>query len=138
MEDVVRDGDVIETVRLDTAGALLEHLQAGEAAGYTRNGQPCSAGDRLQDGDVLERIPVSEPEPETWRMARRGSVELILNGNPLRLEGKAGRYQFMDVLAHMNIDPQQVKNSIRMQLNGREASFLDILENGDVVDVQWD
>ena len=44
---------------------------------------------------------------------------------------------FIDVFNHMDIDITKVTGDITLKINGKDASYTDKLNNGDIVEVFW-
>lgn len=67
-------------------------------------------------------------------------IRVTLNDNSVLLEPKEGNmpYQFIDMLNMVDLDPTKPQGNIVLMLNGLQASYLDELRNGDVVEIRWE
>lgn len=69
----------------------------------------------------------------------RPGIKITLNGESVWLDPKPhGGYQFLDMLNLVDIDPTKPQGNIVLCLNGRNASYLDDIRNGDTVDIRWE
>lgn len=90
-----------------------------------------------------EPTPQPDPAPQTEPSAPvrsiRPGVKITLNGESVLLDPKPqGSYQFLDMLNLVDIDPTKPQGNIVLQLNGRQASYLDDIRSGDTVDIYWE
>ena len=65
-------------------------------------------------------------------------LQITVNGERHVLPRKDQPYQFLDMLNLVDIDPTKPQGNIILRLNGREASYLEIVNNGDEVEICWD
>ncbi|MGN1106599.1 MAG: cell division FtsA domain-containing protein, partial [Huintestinicola sp.] len=87
-----------------------------------------------------EPVP-AEPVPEADTGAS-GSITVTLNGRLTRLEARSDNspHEFIELMALADIDisdPPPSGNMI-LTLNGQNASFMDILHEGDSIVIKWD
>ncbi|MCI8649696.1 MAG: cell division protein FtsA [Anaerotruncus sp.] len=68
-----------------------------------------------------------------------GPVRVVLNGMPCILPAKAdGQYvQFFDALNYVDIDPTKPQGEIVVLRNGRPASYVEPVLEGDKLDIYW-
>ena len=157
---MIHDSDVIETCRVFTLADLFETQGIiPDLALLTVNGEPCEHPEtyRLRPGDDIQllggasaipepapahrQVPVGQPvapEPEP-PVARRGPVQIILNGEPCELPPKpdGSPVQFFDVLNFVEIDPSRPQGDLVVSRNGRPASYLEPVLTGDQIEVYW-
>lgn len=65
-------------------------------------------------------------------------ITVTVNGNPIVLSGKT-EYVFVDVFQFIDFDlsvPQGT--SVVTKLNGRDAQYLENIDDGDVIDIHWE
>lgn len=91
----------------------------------------------------VPEVPQEPKAPEVPK-APLGSVDrrllhITLNGNPLTLGRKKDGtpWQFFDLLAYTDIDPQKPQGTIVQKRNGEDASYLEILQENDTIDIYW-
>lgn len=90
-------------------------------------------------------MPAPEPapaEPSSEPAATSGSITVSLNGRPTRLEARTDNspHEFIELMALADIDisdPPPSGNMI-LTLNGQNASFMDVLHDGDSIVIKWD
>ena len=69
----------------------------------------------------------------------RSGIHITLNGEKLWLPQKPqGGYIFLDMLNLVDIDPSKPQGNILLLLNGRNAAYLDNVENGDEIEIRWE
>lgn len=84
----------------------------------------------VQQGVENVSIPVLGP---------RSGIHITLNGEKLWLPQKPqGNYLFLDMLNLVDIDPAKPQGNILLLLNGRNAAYLDNVENGDEIEIRWE
>ncbi len=159
-DSVIHDSDVIETCRVFTLADLFETQGIiPDLALLTVNGEPCEHPEtyRLRPGDDIQllggasaipepapahrQVPAGQPvapEPEP-PVARRGPVQIILNGEPCELPPKpdGSPVQFFDVLNFVEIDPSRPQGDLVVSRNGRPASYIEPVLTGDQIEVYW-
>ena len=62
---------------------------------------------------------------------------LTANGKAVTLQGKRS-YIFVDIFDHIEFDRSQVKGKLVVKRNGETASYFDVLENDDILEVYWE
>lgn len=129
-------------------------LQAGVSRTFEVNGVLLSEEDRVrvQDEiivrddflpsesceDISKRKDDHGPEPTLDNEGRR-KTSIVFNGQPLVLLHERGEpLLFIEVFNHLELDLDAKKGELVMLLNQRNASFVDPLMEGDVVEVFWD
>ncbi len=89
-----------------------------------------------------EPAPVKAEVPAPQSAAENGSITVILNGKPTRLDPRTDNspHEFIELMALADIDisdPPPSGNMI-LTLNGQNASFMDLLHEGDSVVIKWE
>jgi len=85
------------------------------------------------------RVDASQTEEE--KINNNGvELNLLLNDRPLRLQKKAdgSPYLFVDLLNFVDIDLSKPQGNIVLKRNGHSASYIEILEEGDVIQIYWE
>ncbi len=95
-----------------------------------------------QDQEVL---PVEEEETEgqsaePQHPLQAGVIYVMINDRRVELPAKQDKspYLFVDMLNYIDIDPTTPKSNIKIQKNGVSASYLDVVNIGDSIDVSWE
>lgn len=67
-------------------------------------------------------------------------INVTVNQNRYELPSKADNmpYLFVDMLNLVDIDPSKPQGNIVLQINGKNASYLEQINNNDTVDIYWD
>ncbi len=63
---------------------------------------------------------------------------VVVNGETVFLNGNKSEYIFVDIFNFIDFDLSKPKGSIRLKLNGKEAEYMDTIQDGDVIDIYWD
>jgi len=160
----LKNRDKVVIYHIDTLGDLAREL--GVSDELLLNGAKASPNTKLAVGDhvtyavdaaiaavtqsspkLVEPVkePVQAPVPQESIAAEpvpqeSGTVlHITLNGTSTMLKPKPGNapYHFIDMLNLVDIDPTKPQGEIVLQVNGRDAAYLQLLEDGDVVDIHW-
>lgn len=82
-----------------------------------------------------------QPESLTPPPIKRslGILNITLNGNSVELYPKADNtpYLFVDMLNFVDIDPTNPQGNITLKINGEEASYLQVVNDSDNVQIYW-
>ena len=86
---------------------------------------------------VSNGTKMSVPLPR--RTVRRG-MTISLTGEAIALLPRedGAPYQFVDMLNFVDIDPNNPQGNLVLRLNGRPASYLDMVNDGDQVEIGWE
>lgn len=82
----------------------------------------------------------AQAEPGREEPKYKGGIRVTLNGRVTTLAPKEGNipYQFVDMLNLVDIDPTKPQGDIVLRLNGKNASYLEVLQDGDDVEIRWE
>ncbi|MCI8443478.1 MAG: cell division protein FtsA [Provencibacterium sp.] len=85
---------------------------------------------------ALASEPVVSPAPAV----REKILRVQINDRRYTLPPKPddAPYQFVDMLNYVEIDPSKPQGNIILRLNGKSASYLETIHDGDRVDIFWD
>lgn len=106
-----------------------------QAAQNVQNAQnPQSAAPPAQSADIYD---TGEPAED---VEMQNPINVRLNGSMVELAPKEVGlpYQFIDMLTIVDIDPKKPQGNIVLRLNGRPASYLEPIKEGDSVDIFWE
>lgn len=133
-----------EDVQAGVVDADAENVQAGAIEAEAENVQ-APAGEGSQIGEEIKEKTAEElPDKgmiktETAEADAQDMMEeklyFSLNGSSLYLPKKAdGRpYYLMDLIQYSGIDLNAPKGRVRLQVNGEEGRFQQVLREGDIV-----
>lgn len=92
-----------------------------------------------------EKPELGEPEKKEWEKkepeeepkAKQGDLKIFLNQKELSLAAKedGSPYYLMDLLQYTGLDFQNLDRPVRLEVNGAEASFQQVLKQGDSVGI---
>ncbi len=141
---LVYAGDQIEFVPArngdDYRMTVGEFAQMRQVAGFSVNGMLVPEDQLLTSGDVLETVS-RQPQVEIPALPSEvpdsGEKWFILNGKNLKLPSKPNYmpYYLMDLLEYSGLDFEHLQQPVVLKVNGKEAMFQQIIQNGDVVDI---
>lgn len=154
-DDPLSMRDRIQTFPINTLRELLVFAGEDETRPYLINGQPAdpdsllSAEDRIEYAPVAARpstpLPAAEPpqsgEPQEDEEPPVQTVtHITLNGAPLALKTKQDKtpYRLIDMLNLVDFDLSKPQGNIILHVNGQDAAYLQMLADGDRVDIYWD
>jgi hypothetical protein len=152
--------DKVHTVSVGTLGELLASCGEPRKRACLVNGSPARPDDKLADGDRIEAAPEGdsapaglEPASPAWAEEKQipaappegpaphpGRIRLTLNHAGLELGPKPDKtpYCLIDMLNLVDVDLSKPQGNIVLHINGRSASYLQPLADGDKVDIYWD
>lgn len=121
-EYVLKSGDEIRNLPLVTADPIKQTpVKITKQPDFSTQTKPLD--------DDIEEKPIYDK-----------MITIILNGRSAELMPKEdySPYLFVDMLNFVDIDPTKPQGDIILQLNGRDASYLEVIHDGDSVDIYWD
>lgn len=154
--------DRVQTFPIQTLRELLIFAGEDETRPYLLNGQPADPESPLAAGDQIEYAPIiikaetpSEPvfdepvqeaEPQTAEVLPEDeppeatALRVTLNGAPLALKTKPDKtpYRLIDMLNLVDFDLSKPQGNIILHINGQDSAYLQVLADGDKVDIFWD
>jgi len=112
------------------------------------NGAEANMDSELYDGFIIDMMNAAETEKESpvnasiesTKENAEAKIECIvvtINGNSVMLPKKDDNYIFADMLNYTNIDPSKPEGDIVLLHNGREASYLNLISEGDIITIKW-
>lgn len=146
----IHNQDVVVVHEILTLGALLEEVGLVQTEERYCVGEVAVTGAyRLKPDDVItaqemdwkapkEESPAEDAVSETIPVAQ--AIRVTINGAVKTLTPKVDQtpYQFLDMLNFVDMDPSKPQGNYIMKLNRCDASFLDLIADGDVVEIRWD
>lgn len=123
MDTVLQSGDVVQTFQL----AVKEIPNSGGSKAEAEE-QPRSEVASHEEPAQVELPPIQKPVQ---------NVSIMLNGKPLYLEPKENGlpYYVMDLLQYSGIDFEHLDRAVRLEVNGMECRFQQVIKNGDIVNI---
>lgn len=146
---VVHAGDQINFIPAkpgEDAAKTLRSLLGEDFNGRVLvNNQEVPMGTSLCQGDVVLTLERTEMKknvnqagiaPSAPPVSGKG-IDVILNGEPLHLEGKENGlpYYLMDLLQYSGLDFDRVESPVRLEVNGEESGFRQLLKDQDSIKI---
>lgn len=135
----------METLKLSDVERELEEggeerydeKNAGEGAYVSEPHEDAEAAGEEQAAEKMSgQVPLS-PESAPMQAAENTVIAVIVNGKPVALTGKSA-YVYVDVFSYIDFDLSKPQGSaVITMLNGREAKYMEPLQNGDTVEIYW-
>ncbi len=95
-----------------------------------------AAGEEQAAEKTSGQVPLSS-ESAPMQAAESTVIAVIVNGKPVALTGKSA-YVYVDVFSYIDFDLSKPQGSaVITMLNGREAKYMEPLQNGDTVEIYW-
>lgn len=66
------------------------------------------------------------------------SINIVINGEIVSIEGNQPNFIFIDVFNYIKIDIKNRQGNIVLRLNGNRAAYTDIIKENDVIDIYWE
>ncbi|QCX33708.1 cell division protein FtsA [Caloramator sp. E03] len=88
----------------------------------------------IKNDDNIE-IKVVNDEIAAEKDIEKG-ITVTVNGKSVFLNEKDS-YIFVDIFNYIDFDVSNAKGNIVLKLNGKDASYTDVLNDGDVIDIYW-
>nr|WP_319489774.1 cell division protein FtsA [uncultured Caproiciproducens sp.] len=145
--------DQVQTFQINTLRELLCFAGEDENRTFLINGQPAGLDDPLSAEDQVEYAPPAvsaapllafEPpfaQAQTDEEPQVAAVtHITLNRATLALNAKPDKtpYCLIDMLNLVDIDLSKPQGNIVLHVNGEDAAYLQILADGDKVDIYWE
>jgi cell division protein FtsA len=134
LDTTIKDGDKIEIITSKSVGHIKNFILKSNEDLYLngkllKDDYEISLGDRLKkkgkkDSNLLEKT------------IEENIIKVIVNGKQLELKGRKS-YVFVDVFNYYDFDLSVPKGHINLMLNGKNASYTDIIKDGDNIEIFW-
>lgn len=143
----IREDDKIELLNYYTVQQIAEFMDVALAPDMNLyvNHQPADRETSVYENfsvvwtkeDGEDTLADTEPEIQEPEEAK-SRITVVVNQAPVTLEGKHS-YVFVDVFEAIDFDltRPQGKNIVT-KLNGRPAQYMELLQDGDVIDIHWE
>ena len=147
----IAEGDTVEIVKINTLGAIISSLKLGrmmvaDDIVFTRNGEKIDENTALNVGDKIttsqkdlaDDTPAKAENIADKKANADSIIRITLNGRMVELPyDKDDPPLFLELLNFTDIDPQNPKGNIIVTLNGKIASYVDMLSDGDIAEIKW-
>ena len=136
IEEMAAEG-IEETA--DTAEAPEENVSDSGTAGETEDSVPADDASVTTDEETqtAEESPADNETLEEAKEKETHSVEVIINGTPVKLTGRES-YMFVDLFEFYEFDlSASAGRAIITKLNGQNAQYTAELKDGDVIELAW-
>lgn len=132
-KDFVKEGQIIADDYVAKSGDEIFYLQDETTKIISLNDETI-ANEQFKEGDeTLEEVVQDAPKKEKF-------ISVVLNGKTIRLSEKVDgkKYNYFDILIYTDIDPKNPRGNIIQKINGKEATYLSEINDGDKIEIYWD
>ncbi len=140
LDSVIMQGDVIVAMPAENgkpAIVTIDQLARDkdipiEDSTITVNGKKCTKDYIICQGDSIQ-IEHSLPEihPQDSEL-----VSVLINGKQVDVpRDDQGKVHFVDLLNYVNINSKALTEAPILKINGRNAAYMDIINNGDIAEI---
>lgn len=91
--------------------------------------------EEIKDIEAASLVPV---ELEDKMEQNLNSITVIVNGESVLLEGNQPNFIFIDVFNHIKFDIKKDQGNVVLRLNGKKASYTEIINENDVIEIYWE
>lgn len=153
----IQNGDDVDVETIRTLGDIVRPLDLPKGMSFLLGGMPIGNDYVLRDGDQITCVEPAAAAPKAAAAAPAPvqaaayvkaapveqplgeSIFVRLNAHTVELKPKPDKtpYLFLELLNYTDIDPTKPQGDIVLKINGRNASYLDPLSDGDKVEIHW-
>ncbi len=91
--------------------------------------------EEIENNDSLNQVAV---EIDNEMEQKIKGINVAINGESVLIEGNQPNFIFIDVFNYINFDIRNKPGSIVLKLNGNKASYTDIINENDIIDIYWE
>lgn len=151
---IIGNSDLIEISKISSLKDLINLFNIYDETNntYFVNGKLIEMDFELYDGCIIDISSSSEKNMnnteyennnksnELEEKSEINSIEVTINNENVKLPIREDNtpYIFADMLNYTDIDPANPKGNIILLHNGKEASYLNLISNKDVIIIKWD
>lgn len=141
-ETRINNGDELTIIYPHTLAELAREEKFDlERYTFHVNGNPAPEDYCLKDGDridlLLKLVDASKEDQTDFPSTGGSGIKVTVNDKEVLLEGER-EHLFVEVLNHIGLDFIQFRGKINLKLNGRDAMFTDVLQEGDQIEIYGD
>ncbi|MDF2673654.1 MAG: cell division protein FtsA, partial [Clostridiales bacterium] len=104
--------------------------------------------EKKSEDKILEEILIEEVENNSINQVameiedeieeKVNRINVVINGEIVLIEGNQPDFIFIDVFNYIKFDIRNRQGNIVLKLNGNKASYTDIINEDDVIDIYWE
>lgn len=126
----------IETDEIKTLKELImEYEGNANTEDYLVNGERKIYNYELMKGDIINKAEVIQ---KNEKIDSEKSIKLIINGEETEIYYTKKKFIFVDIFDHIDFDLTTLKGKLVLEVNGREAEYMEELKEGDNIKVYWE
>lgn len=129
----LKEEDKIEYDEINNVSDLISYLDLNNQE-YTlyKDNKQLDSHYKLRNGDVLELKDSGKEK------VNEKAIRLIINEEEKIIHYNKKKLVFVDIFNYIDFNLSKPKGKLILKLNGREAQYMEALNDGDKVDIYWD
>ncbi|MFZ7133580.1 MAG: cell division protein FtsA [Eubacteriales bacterium] len=133
---IIKNGDDILLKPIETLQDLIEYLQIKDKEFiFYVNDNRTTSETSIKNGDCIQfMLKGVHDANEDFEFH---GFTVYFNGNPVQLKGKK-EYLFVHIFNFIEFNLHEGKGLVQLMLNGKKASYTDILHPEDEIKIYWD
>lgn len=132
--------EVLEALKIDTEGQLVTVNFNVVTLDYQLQNGDSILVDGIKPGVVSEPTKVDhdlKEEPQKDEILQEESLYIVANGKVVALPKKESSYMLASIFDFIEFDLSKPQGTIKLIRNSQPASLVDLLEDGDVLEIYW-
>lgn len=129
----------VEVEEIKTLGELLNKYNKGlSLKEYLVNGNKSYDNYQLKKHDIITRTSVVQLDNEQIEHKDKNKINLVINNIEMDIYYKKDKFIFVDIFDHIDFDRSSIKGKLILEINNREAEYMEELKDGDNIKVYWE
>lgn len=129
----------VEVEEIKTLGELLNKYNKGlSLKEYLVNGNKSYDNYQLKKHDIITRTSVVQLDNEQIEHKDKNKINLVINNIEMDIYYKKDKFIFVDIFDHIDFDRTSIKGKLILEINNREAEYMEELKDGDNIKVYWE
>ena len=127
----------IEIEEIKTLSELLnKYDKNANVKEYLVNGNKSYKDYQLKKDDNIKKISVVKVEDEQTK--DKNKIRLVINNDEMDIYYKKDKFIFVDIFDYIEFDRSSLKGKLILEINDREAEYMEELKDGDNIKVYWE
>lgn len=129
----IHEGDKIEYYKNETIHDLLEDLNIDEYNIF-KNGEQVGIYENIKDKDEID---IKLKSNKNLLEKEKNEIDLIVNGESKKFTYTEKEFLFVNIFNYIDFNLSKPKGKLILKVNNRDAQYMEVLENGDNVEIYW-
>lgn len=94
--------------------------------------------ERVKKGDYVKSISKDKANKEQWSSEEENNlIRLTINDEEKEIYHKKDKFVFVDIFDYIDFDLSKLQGTLYLKINGRDAEYMEKLNDGDNIEVKW-